>query len=86
MSKRQLLTPNKKTIVPIINSTMTAKLIEKGSRLVIVLNVNKNSGAQVNMGTGKDVSEETIEDAGEPLEVKWFSDSKINIPLKPWNG
>jgi putative CocE/NonD family hydrolase len=85
MSKRQLLTPNKKTIVPIINSTMTAKLIEKGSRLVIVLNVNKNPGAQVNMGTGKDVSEETISDAGEPLEIKWFSDSKINIPLKPWN-
>lgn len=86
MSKRQLLTPNKKTIVPIVNSTMTAKLIEKGSRLVIVLNVNKNSGAQVNMGTGKDVSNETIEDAGEPLEVKWFSDSKINIPIKPYNG
>ncbi len=86
MSKRQLLTPNKKTIVPIVNSAMTAKLIEKGSRLVIVLNVNKNTGAQVNMGTGKDVSEETIEDAGELLEIKWFSDSKINIPLKPWNG
>jgi putative CocE/NonD family hydrolase len=86
MSKRVLLTPNKKTIVPIINSTMTAKLIEKGSRLVIVLNVNKNSSAQVNMGTGKDVSEETIEDAGAPLEVKWFSDSQINIPLKPWHG
>jgi len=86
MSKRQLLTPNEKTIVPIINSTMTAKLIEKGSRLVIILNVNKSSGAQVNMGTGKDVSEETIADAGESLEIKWFSDSEINIPLKPWKG
>lgn len=84
MSKRQLLTPGEKTEVPIINSTMTAKLIEKGSRLVIVLNVNKNPGAQVNMGTGKDVSEETIEDAGEPLEVKWFSDTKLKIPIKPW--
>jgi hypothetical protein len=50
----------------------------------MVLNVNKNSGAQVNMGTGKDVSEETIADAGEPLEIKWFSDSEINIPLKRW--
>ena len=86
MSKRQLLTPNKKTIVPIINSTMTAKLIEKGSRLVLVLNVNKNTGAQVNMGTGKDVSHETIADAGAPLEVKWFSDSQINIPITPWKN
>jgi len=84
MSHRQLLTPNQKTIIPIVNSTMTSKLIEKGSRLVMVLNVNKNSSAQVNMGTGKDVSEETIADAGEPLEIKWFSDSEINIPLKRW--
>jgi putative CocE/NonD family hydrolase len=84
MSKRQLLTPNNKTMISIVNSTMTAKLIEKGSRLVMVLNVNKNSKAQVNMGTGKDVSEETIDDAGEPLEIKWFSDSEINIPITPW--
>ena len=84
MGHRQLLTPNQKTIIPIVNSTMTSKLIEKGSRLVMVVNVNKNSGAQVNLGTGKDVSEETIADAGEPLEIKWFSDSEINIPLKPW--
>jgi putative CocE/NonD family hydrolase len=84
MSHRQLLIPNQKTIIPIINSTITSKLIEKGSRLVMILNINKNSGAQVNMGTGKDVSEETIADAGEPLEIKWFSDSEINIPLKPW--
>ena len=60
---------------------MTAKLIEKGSRLVMVLNVNKNANAQVNLGSGKDVSDETIADAGEPLEIKWFSDSVINIPL-----
>jgi len=82
MSERQLLTPHKKTQVPIINSRMIGKLIKKGSRLVIVLNVNKNMGAQVNMGTGRDVSEETIADAGEPLEIKWYADSKLNIPLK----
>ncbi|MGS2720817.1 CocE/NonD family hydrolase [Paraglaciecola aestuariivivens] len=85
MSQRQLLTPNQKTSVPIINSTLMAKLINKGSRLALVLNVNKNTGAQVNMGTGKDVSTETIADAGEPLKIKWFSDSKIKIPLKNWS-
>ena len=84
MNKRQLLIPNQKTLVPIVNSTMMAKLIGKDSRLAMVLNVNKNSGAQVNMGTGKDVSEETIDDAGVSLEIKWFSDSQINVPLKPW--
>jgi putative CocE/NonD family hydrolase len=84
MSHRQLLTPNKKTIIPIVNARMTAKLINKGSRLVMVLNVNKNTSAQVNMGSGKDVSTETSEDAGEQLRLKWFNDSQINIPLTPW--
>lgn len=86
MSKRHLLTPYEKTTVPIINARITAKLIEKGSRLVIVLNVNKNVDAQVNMGSGKSVNEETVADAGEKLQIKWFNDSKINIPLKPWHG
>lgn len=84
MSERKLLTPNQKTIVPITNNRMTAKLIEKGSRLVIVLNVNKNVDAQVNLGSGKDVNAETIADAGEPLTIKWFNDSVIKLPLTPW--
>jgi len=86
MSYRQLLTPNQKTTLPIVNGRMTAKLINKGSRLVIVLNVNKNASTQVNMGSGKDVSTETFADAGEPLTIKWFNDSLINIPLKPWHN
>lgn len=49
----------------------------------MVLNVNKNAGAQVNMGAGKDVSEETIADAKEPLEIQWFASSSINLPFKP---
>ena len=85
MSERKLLEPNKKTIVPITNNRMTAKLIEKGSRLVIVLNVNKNVDAQVNLGSGKDVNIETIADAGVPLTIKWFNDSVIKLPLTPWN-
>jgi putative CocE/NonD family hydrolase len=86
MSVRQLLTPNKKTTIPIVNGRMTAKLINKGSRLVIVLNVNKNANTQVNMGSGKDVSTETLADAGQPLTLKWFNDSQINIPLQAWQG
>ncbi|NQY50238.1 MAG: hypothetical protein HRT50_14260, partial [Colwellia sp.] len=84
MSDRQLLTPHEKTIIPLVNGRMTAKIIGKGSRLVLVLDVNKNHNFQVNLGTGKDVSEETIADAGEPLSIKWFSDSEIKIPLSPW--
>jgi putative CocE/NonD family hydrolase len=84
MSVRKLLTPGKKTQVPIVNARMTAKLLPPGSRLVMVLDVNKNPNAQVNMGTGKDVSDETSADGKEPLQIKWFSDSQLVIPLKPW--
>lgn len=86
MSKRHLLTPGKKTRVPIVNARMTAKLLAPGSRLVIVLDVNKNPHAQVNMGTGKDVSDETSADGKQPLEIKWFSDSLFTIPIKPWKA
>lgn len=84
MGKRELLKPNQKTQIPIVNARMTAKLIEKGSRLAIVLNVNKNRDAQVNLGSGKEVNQESIDDAGETLNLKWFNDSVINIPLKSW--
>ncbi|MBO1255967.1 CocE/NonD family hydrolase [Alteromonas sp. 5E99-2] len=84
MGKRNLLIPEEKTYIPIVNGRMSAKLIEKGNRIALVVDVNKNYGAQVNMGTGKDVSYEIIEDAGQPLQLKWFNDSQINLPLKVW--
>ena len=84
MSTRQLLTPNQKTHIPIVNGRMTAKLLKPGERLAIVLNVNKNEDAQVNLGSGKDVNWESQEDAGEPLIIKWHSDTRLNIPLRPY--
>jgi uncharacterized protein len=37
---------------------------------------------QINYGTGKDVSDETIADAKEPLQLKWFGDSFIDVPIR----
>ena len=84
MGSRRLLAPHKKRRVPIVNARFTSKLIEKGSKLVLVLNVNKNMDAQVNLGTGKAVNHEDISQAGEPLTLKWYLSSQINLPLKPW--
>lgn len=44
--------------------------MEKGNRLLVMLNVNKNNFAEVNYGTGKDVATEDIHDAGEPLKIQ----------------
>ena len=60
---------------------MTSRRLEKGSRLLVMVNVNKNSFAEVNYGTGKDVAMEDIHDAGEPLKIQWRTDSYMKIPV-----
>ncbi|MEO6313847.1 MAG: CocE/NonD family hydrolase [Chitinophagaceae bacterium] len=80
-SKRRLLQPGKVATIPITNSFFTSKKIAAGSKLVVVLSINKTSGWQINYGTGKDVSDETIKDAGTPLEIKWYCNSVIKIPV-----
>ena len=81
MSKRQLLSPGKTESITFDRSRMVCRQLRKGSRLLVVLNINKNSDAQINYGTGKDVSEETIQDAKTPLQIKWYNDSFIRIPV-----
>jgi uncharacterized protein len=80
-SKRQLLQPNKKENIPFDNTRFVSKKINKGSRLVILLNINKHAFEIINYGSGKTVSEETMKDAGEPLQIKWHNDSYIKIPV-----
>ncbi|MCF8323805.1 MAG: CocE/NonD family hydrolase [Leadbetterella sp.] len=79
--KRQLLTPNKKETLSIKDSFFTSKTIDAGSRLAVVLSINKNLDWEINYGTGKEVSSETIKDAKVPLQIKWYADSFIKIPV-----
>lgn len=80
-SKRQLLNPNKKETISFDNTRMVCKQIGKGSRLVIILNINKHPYEVINYGTGEDVNDETINDANEPLQIKWYNDSYIKVPI-----
>ncbi|MCT2563660.1 CocE/NonD family hydrolase [Chryseobacterium herbae] len=81
ITKRKLLKPNEIETIPFSNTHLVSKQLRKGSRLVIYLNVNKNPFSELNYGTGKTVSEETIKDAKEPLKVKWYNDSFVKIPV-----
>lgn len=78
---RQLLVANKETTLTFSNTRIISKKLAKGSRLVIVVNGNKNPYSQINYGTGKDVSVESIEDVNEKLRIQLSSRSKINIPI-----
>jgi type I restriction-modification system DNA methylase subunit len=67
--------------IPLNASDIISKEIKKGSRFVIVLNVNNHPFEIINYGSGKEPSTETIEDAGEPMIIKWFNDTFIEIPI-----
>jgi uncharacterized protein len=79
--KRTLLTPGKSVRIPFATDVVSRKLAP-GSRLIVLLDVDKNPFAQVNYGTGKDVSDESIKDAGEPLTIRWHGNSFINVPFR----
>jgi predicted acyl esterase len=80
-SHRQLLTPERRMRLYFKSERLTSRQFQAGSRLVVVLSIVKESDIQINYGTGKDVSDESIVDAKDPLFIKWFDDSVINIPV-----
>lgn len=80
-AQRQLLTPGQVISIPLPTAKLVSKKLRKGSRLVVYLNVNKNPFSQLNYGTGKDVSDETIADANEKLRVLWSNQSFISVPI-----
>jgi len=78
---RNLLVPNQKNQVSFNNSKLISKKLEKGSRIVVVVNVNKNNNGQINYGTGKDVNTESIKDAEIPLNITFTGNSSISLPV-----
>ncbi len=81
-SKRQLLVPGKLENIFFANTFFTSKYLQKGSRIILVIGINKNPHWQINYGTGKDVSKETIKDATVPFQIQWMTNnSYIKLPV-----
>lgn len=81
LSQRHLLTPSKRGSLDFQSVRLMSRQLQRGSRVVAVLSVIKDPGRQINYGTGQGVSDETIRDAGEPLEIKWYADSYLDLPV-----
>jgi uncharacterized protein len=79
--ERKLLMPGKRLQLDFQSMRLMSRQLQAGTRVIAVLSVIKESGRQINYGTGKDVSDETIADAGEPLQIKWFAGSYIDLPV-----
>ncbi|WP_263377260.1 CocE/NonD family hydrolase [Granulicella paludicola] len=80
--QRELLSPGRRQHLEFRNGRLTSRLLQPGSRIVLVLSVIKQPEMQINYGTGKDVSDETIIDAKTPLHIRWFGDSFITLPIE----
>ena len=79
-TRRKLLEPGKLVRLPFA-TLLVSRRIQPGSRLLVLVDANKTPFAQVNYGTGKDVSDESMQDAGAPLEIRITAGSYVDVPI-----
>jgi hypothetical protein len=80
-SQRLLLKPGIPQSLDFTSALLMSRLFQPGSRVVIVLSLVKQPNLQINYGTGKEVSDESIVDGKEPLEVSWSDTSFVELPI-----
>jgi hypothetical protein len=81
-TNRQLLRAGERQQLTFKSDRLTSRRLEAGSRVVVVLSVNKRPDRQINYGTGGAVNLESLDDAKVPLRIRWYSDSYIDLPLR----
>jgi putative CocE/NonD family hydrolase len=79
---RHLLKAGERQQLLFKSERMTSRRFQTGSRLVMILGINKRPDREINYGTGDDVSEESLEDGKVPVKIRWHSDSYIEIPIR----
>ena len=61
---------------------LLARRLAAGSRLVLVLSIVKRPDQEINYGTAAAVATQSIADAKEPLRIRWFASSYIDLPVQ----
>ena len=79
---RHLLRAGMRQQLAYAGERLASRMLQAGSRLVLVLGVNKRPDQEVNLGTGRNVRDEYIEFAGPPLEIRWYGGSYIDVPVR----
>ncbi len=80
---RHLLKAGERQQLAFRSERLTSRKLQEGSRMVVVLGVNKRPDQQINYGGGDDVSVESVADDGKvPIRIKWYSDSYVDIPIR----
>jgi putative CocE/NonD family hydrolase len=81
-ARRHLLKAGERQELTFKSERLTSRLLQKGSRLVFVIGINKRPDRELNYGSGNDVSEESIADGRIPIKIRWYNDSYIEIPVR----
>jgi putative CocE/NonD family hydrolase len=79
---RRLLLNGVRQQLPFQSDRMVGRRLDAGSRLVLALGINKRADQQINYGGAGDVSEQSIEDAGAPIRIRWHEGSYIEVPSR----
>ena len=81
-SNRRLLSLGLPEHLSFASGRLTSRQLQVGSRLIVQISVLKTPYAQINLGTGRDVSDESTADDKDPLQIQWFSSTLIRIPME----
>lgn len=81
LTTRGLLTPGARETIDFRAIRLNSRKLDPGSRIIAVIGPIKQPGQQINYGTGKDVSDETIADTDGALKLRWFTSSFIDLPI-----
>jgi putative CocE/NonD family hydrolase len=79
---RHLLKAGERQQLTVKSERLTSRRLQAGSRIVMVLGINKRPDREINYGTGADVSEESIADGKIPVKIRWYGSSYIDLPIR----
>jgi predicted acyl esterase len=79
---RHVLPAGRRTALEFRSERLAARRLQARSRLVLVIAVNKRPDQEINYGSGENVRDEFIENAGAPLQIQWYAASYIEVPVR----
>jgi putative CocE/NonD family hydrolase len=80
---RRLLAAGVRQQLPFQSERLVGRRLAAGSSLALTIAINKRVDQQINYGAGGEVSEESIDDAGAPVRIRWHEGSFLEIPVQP---
>jgi hypothetical protein len=80
-ARRRLLAAGAPESLDFTSARITAVRIESGARLVMVLRVSKRPDHEINYGSGRPVSGESIAAAHTPIKLSLLRGSYLNLPI-----